>query len=276
MRIDHRRTIASVKIGFVTMALAFGAGAATAQTGAAAPSAGQWVFQTADGKRKCTLALRDAPALGGAMALGAPATCRKSMRALTGAVGWTALGPDRIDFIDKAGAPTLSFAKRDNVLSATGADSETYYLLRPGETVTPSGAPGFQSLSIPGAINSAKPDAPAPGFSQTAAAATQPGPTTRAADIPGRYAVLRDTTRDTGCMLTLDATPRGAGARALLAPACRDNGISIFEPTAWSFAGGKLTLTARKGHRAHFIMTQDGSWQKDPKEGGKPLGFRKM
>ena len=57
---------------------------------------------------------------------------------------------------------------------------------------------------------------------------------------------------------------------------CRDNGIAVFDPVGWSYAGGKLALRARKGHHANFEYTTEQSWQKDPKEGGKPLGFRKM
>lgn len=250
-------------LGLLTAAIFAGSPSASAQD--AGSLAGEWRFQTADGKKQCVLALRNAPS-GAGLALGAPATCRRSMRALEGAVSWTAPGADRIDLVDKAGAPTLSFARRDGVLAASGADGQTYYLVKPGESPTASITPGFQPVTA-----GAK-----PGFSQAAASAPVAGPPVRAADIPGRYAILRDMNRDTGCMLTLETTPRGGGARAQLAPACRDNGISIFEPVAWSFSGGKLTLTARKGHRAHFVMTQDGSWQKDPKESGKPLGFRKM
>ena len=269
MRFDDRPIFTRAALGARACAAMLGAPPAVAQQ--AAPAlAGEWQFQTADGRKKCTLALRNAPA-GGAMALGAPATCRRAMRALEGAAGWTAPDADRIDLVDKSGAATLSFARREGVLVASGADGQVYYLVKPGETVTASITPGFQPVVSAQAV--ARPGAPPPAAAQPAPAAGQP---VRAADIPGRYAILRDINRDTGCMLTLDTSPRGGGARAQLAPACRDNGISIFEPIAWSYTAGKLALTARKGHRAHFFMTQDGSWQKDPKEGGKPLGFRKM
>lgn len=259
--IGRKRTLATLSL----LAAAIFAGSPSVSAQEAQGLAGEWQFQSADGKKKCALALRNAPS-GAGLALGAPATCRRSMRALEGAVGWTAPGADRIDLVDKAGAPTLSFVKREGVLAASGVDGQTYYLVRSGETATASITPGFQPVTA-----GAK-----PGFSQAATQVPVAGPPVRAADIPGRYAILRDVNRDTGCMLTLETTPRGGGARAQLAPACRDNGISIFEPVAWSFSGGKLALTARKGHRAHFVMTSDGSWQKDPKESGKPLGFRKM
>ena len=70
---------------------------------------------------------------------------------------------------------------------------------------------------------------------------------------------------------------RGPGGfKAQLAPACRDNGIVVFEPVGWHFERGKLVLTARKGHSAAFDYHADGSWWKDARDGGKPLGVRHM
>lgn len=86
-------------------------------------------------------------------------------------------------------------------------------------------------------------------------------------DAAGRYSILRDD-KDTGCMLTLMA-----GSRAQLAPACRDNGIVVFDPVKWAVDRGRLVLTARKGHKAHFERDESGVWRRDPAE-GKSLGFR--
>lgn len=269
------------------------AGPAHAQNMAApAGSAGEWRLESADGKRKCVLTLRTTAGQNGAKALGAPATCRRSLRALAGAAGWMEPGGERIDLTDASGAPILSFMKRDGVLAAVGSDAETYFLLRAGETAPRGATPGFQPVA-PAAAGGVMTErgmtaagmtgggaaSAAMGRASAAPPATPAPPAAappKAAEIAGRYAILRDVGRETGCMLTLDQTPRGSGARAMLAPACRDNGVVIFEPVAWAMVGGKLALTARKGHRAHFIFTQDGSWQKDPKEGGKPLGLRKM
>jgi hypothetical protein len=94
-----------------------------------------------------------------------------------------------------------------------------------------------------------------------------------ASDASGRYAILRDD-KDTGCMLTLDSRARGPGGfRAQLAPACRDNGIVVFDPVGWTLERGHLVLTARKGHKAHFERDASGVWRRDPKE-GKSLGFK--
>ncbi|MCX7899257.1 MAG: protease inhibitor Inh/omp19 family protein [Methylocystis sp.] len=109
------------------------------------------------------------------------------------------------------------------------------------------------------------------GVIAVALAAVQFGlfaPAAVAADASGRYTILREGDKDTGCMLTLRP-----GARAQLAPACRDNGIVIFDPIRWGLDQGRLTLTARKGHKAHFDKAADGVWRRDAKE-GKALGLK--
>jgi len=102
------------------------------------------------------------------------------------------------------------------------------------------------------------------------AGAAQPG------GVAGRYAILRADDKDTGCMLTLDDRARGPGGfRAQLAPACRDQGVVIFDPVGWSLERGRLALTARKGHKAHFEQEADGVWRRDAKE-GKALSLRRL
>ncbi|MFN3891739.1 MAG: AprI/Inh family metalloprotease inhibitor [Beijerinckiaceae bacterium] len=100
----------------------------------------------------------------------------------------------------------------------------------------------------------------------------------RVGEIAGRYTVLREEGKDTLCMVTLFDTARGRGVyRAQLAPACRDNGIVIFEPVAWSVDGkGHLILQARKGHKMVLEHGANGVWQRtgDPK--ARPLGLRRI
>jgi hypothetical protein len=81
-------------------------------------------------------------------------------------------------------------------------------------------------------------------------------------DPPGRYAPLREGNKDTGCMITLDAS-----RKAQLAPACRDQGLVVFDPINWQMERGRLGVTARKGHKAWFDRQSDGTWLRDPKEG---------
>jgi len=89
-----------------------------------------------------------------------------------------------------------------------------------------------------------------------------------AGDLAGRYAILRED-KDTACMLTLLG-----GGRAQLAPACRDNGIVVFDPVRWSVDRGRLVLVARKGHKAHFEKDSAGFWRRDPAEGKSSLAFK--
>ena len=97
----------------------------------------------------------------------------------------------------------------------------------------------------------------------------------KSADAAGRYAVIRED-KDTGCMLTLDQRARGPGGnKALLAPACRDNGIVVFDPVAWTIERDRLVLSARKGHKAHFERGTDGVWRRDATE-GKSLGLKPL
>lgn len=106
------------------------------------------------------------------------------------------------------------------------------------------------------------------GDGRLAQRAAAPAPAATRGAPAGRYAPLRDGGRDTGCMITLE--PAG---RAQLAPACRDQGLVIFDPVHWRLEQGRLALTARKGHKALFDRQADGSWLRDPKE-GKPLALR--
>ena len=118
--------------------------------------------------------------------------------------------------------------------------------------------------------------APAPAVAaQSAVAASAPA---RLNDVAGRYIILREGGKDVGCMLTLDDKARASNGdlKAQLAPACRDQGIVIFDPIAWRVERGRLVLTARKGHAATFDRQGDGAWWKDPAEGGKPLGVKKI
>jgi Protease inhibitor Inh len=95
-------------------------------------------------------------------------------------------------------------------------------------------------------------------------------------DVAGRYAILREGGKDTGCMLTLDAQAKAKGGdKASLSPACRDQGIVIFDPTGWRIVDGRLVLTARKGHTTHLDAQPDGTWKKDATE-GKGLSLKKL
>lgn len=206
-------------------------------------AAGLWRLSQGAG-RECTIQLR-AEKRGPARAVGMPPGCRQAMPGVAKVAGWKLPAPDRLELIDQGGASVLAFAPENGELGAKGPKGEYYALVAANEPRKPAQATQQANVSR--------------------------GPSVPAGEIPGRYSVLREGNKDTGCMLTLQP-----GGRAQLAPACRDNGIAVFDPVGWSYAGGRLVLRARKGHHANFEYTADQSWQKDSKEGGKKLGFRKM
>ena len=50
----------------------------------------------------------------------------------------------------------------------------------------------------------------------------------------------------------------------------------IFDPSAWMIVKGDLVLTARAGHKTVLEKRGEGIWAKDAKDGGKPLGLKKL
>ena len=142
-------------------------------------------------------------------------------------------------------------------------------------------APGIITRELPRPSTTPAPGKPTPVVEKPLAAAEKPAPAAAAArpnDVAGRYIILREGGKDVGCMLTLDDKARASNGdlKAQLAPACRDQGIVVFDPVAWRVERGRLVLTARKGHAATFDKQADGAWWKDPAEGGKPLGVKKI
>jgi hypothetical protein len=132
-------------------------------------------------------------------------------------------------------------------LVATGSAGETYRLTFVGSAPPLPNAPaGSRGEGAHAVATAMKPE--------PAHAAPHP------ADVAGRYEVLREGGRDTGCMVTLDAS-----SKAFLAPACRDQGIVIFDPVGWRIVGSRLTLTARKGHTTQLDLQTDGTWLKESK-----------
>jgi hypothetical protein len=219
-------------------------------------AAGQWELSLADTNRKCRVTLRPDPAAG-AYAIAMPAGCRRALPILADVLGWTAAA-DELKLTDLTGNVVLQFTGSSDPtnLTAKGPEGETYSLV--------PAAPGPRLVrTAPAVVAQATAAAPA---DQTAAAAP-PVPNVDA--IPGRYDILRAKGKDTNCQLTLDGklkAPKGS-KKATLAPACRDQGIVIFDPVGWRLDKGRLTLVARKGHETHLDLQSDGTWIKDPKEG---------
>lgn len=114
------------------------------------------------------------------------------------------------------------------------------------------------------------------GLLTLAGAAAQQGP--RIAEVAGRYAVLREDDKDTLCMVTLSDTARGSGYhRAQLAPACRDNGVVIFDPIAWTIdRQGHISLQARKGHKMGMERDANGVWRRMGDGKARPLSLKRI
>lgn len=276
---QSRKTSIAAAACLMAMSAAPFAAAAAVDLPDARAAIGQWDLSLNDTNRKCRLVLRDEPAQNG-LALAMPAGCRRAMPILSEVGGWTFAGANKLGMIERDGREVLAFAPAQDrdILLARGPEGETYELApamqRPPVRVAQAGAatPGFQVVTPP-AAGTPRPTVTA----QAAPAAPAPyaGPAARPADVAGRYAILREG-KDTNCMLTLDDKARGLkGAKAQLAPACRDQGLVIFDPAGWALDRGRLVLTARKGHQTHFDRSADGVWNKDPKE-GKNLGLKKL
>ncbi len=235
----------------------------------ALPLAGPWTVSF--GKNtSCRVMLRPQRTDAGDYFLGMPAACRHAIPRLEAVGRWSAPDPTHVTLDDPAGKPVLA-------LAAVGDGSFAASL--PEGTVAMVPVQGASARSVGfDAVDAAPP----PGFTLVQPVATKSAkvkaePTReKVDDLAGRYAVMREK-RDTGCMVTLDDKSRvKEGVRAQLAPGCRDQGIVIFDPSAWQLVKGQLVLIARAGHKAVLEKKQDGLWEKDAKEGGKPLGLKKL
>lgn len=303
-RKQARRVIGGAGLA-LSLILAADAGAAIDLSGVDAV-AGSWEIALQNTERRCGMQLRAEKAPSAGLVIGMPAGCRRAMPILLDVGAWGLTKERKLEFADKAGHPILSFAPgAEDALLATGPEGETYELLATGRqryaqanpsAARPLAAPGIRTLppapgpaALPPSAAPVAQSAPPPARQSAQAPAAAPtaagAPSTavrpfagRAAELSGRYVILRDGGKDVGCMLTLNDQARGPGNtfKAQLAPACRDNGIVVFDPLGWQLDRGRIALTARKGHKAMFEHHEDGAWWKDPKEGGKLLGIRKM
>ncbi|WP_170849918.1 MULTISPECIES: AprI/Inh family metalloprotease inhibitor [unclassified Beijerinckia] len=251
-----------------TLALA----AAAQTTGAPASSAaavGSWDITLNDTERKCRLTLReDAAPSGGQLSIGLPPGCRRAMPVLMDVTGWNVPASGKIVLNAATGQPVLSFdSVKDGELKATGPEGETYELINAAKVVDTVPRYNVAQSSAPGQAQQAQ-------AQRTQAQRPAAAPALRMSDIAGRYAVIRESGRDTGCMVTLSEQGRGRGMnRAQLAPACRDQGIVIFDPLGWSVERGHVVLHARKGHKLELNADGEGQWMKD---GAKPLGLKRL
>lgn len=235
---------------------------------AAGDPIGIWTLSMPGTPRQCRLQLRADPAATG-QAIAIPPGCRRAFPILGQVRSWSVPDGVHVGLNDEAGVNILMFAEgADGQLQAAGPESETAYLLTPvGPHRTPTAA--LNPTAIPDLPVTA---AAAPAAAETVAV---PRPPATVAATAGHYAVMRGS-RDTGCMVTLDEAGRNsAELKARLAPACRDQGIIIFDPIGWSLKAGHLVLAARRGHTAVFSADAAGTWVKDATT-GPSLGLKRL
>ena len=234
----------------------------------AAPVASAWTLSLDGGEKQCRLTLRPA-ADGKGAPVAMPVGCRHAFPALNGVVAWPESG-DGLHLDDARGEPLLAFDADGAGFRTTSPQGEAL-LLKPAD------GKGRAALDKAAAAAPAAVEVAQAGAKPAAPAKKAPVAGQKPAEVAGRYAVLRDKTHDTGCMVTLDDKTPGPGRtlKARLAPACRDQGIVIFDPVGWEMVGGKLVLTARKGHMTELETQEDGSWMNDPKK-GKTLSLKRI
>ena len=232
---------------------------------------GVWTLSAPGTARQCRLQLRADPSATG-QAIAMPPGCRRAFPILAAVRSWSVPDGAHLALNDEVGANVLMFAETgDGRLAAARETSEAAFVLTAlgprrdaAAAAPPNAAP--EELSAP--------TLPAALAAQAAVAAPLRAPPTVAA-ISGHYAVMRGS-RDTGCMVTLEDAGRAAATlKARLAPACRDQGIIVFDPVGWSLKAGHLVLAARRGHTAIFSEDGAGTWVKDP-ETGQPLGLKRL
>lgn len=239
--------------------------AAIAQTPAPANSAtvaGSWDITLNDTERKCRLTLREDAAQ---HVVGMPAGCRRAMPVLMDVTGWSVPESGKLVLNAANGQPQLTFdSVKSGQMKATGPEGETYDLVNAANVVDTVPRYNVQPTTGQTVAQAQRP------AGQRPAAVPQP----RMSEIAGRYAVIRENGRDTGCMVTLSEQGRGRGMnRAQLAPACRDQGIVIFDPIGWHMERSHLVLHARKGHKLELDADGADQWMKG---GAKPLGLKRL
>ena len=243
---------------------------------------GPWQLTSQAKGASCRIQLQAARSDSGEFFLGMPPACRHAMPELAAAGRWAVADGTHLVVAAPGGKALLTLTAAGRSWIAAGPAGT--WRLTPAQAGSSSADPASDNgFSDAEAVPAGSPPAAAPPPParieriSTHPVKTPPtkAPAVDAAEVIGRYAVMREK-RDTGCMLTLDDSRGKNGERAQLAPGCRDQGIVIFDPTSWQLAHGELVLTARAGHKTKLDPTGDGTWSKDPKEGGKPLGLKKL
>ncbi len=184
--------------------------------------------------------------------------CRRALPVLSSVVAWILPGDNHLDLADAYGKSLLDFAFSDG-----GAPC------RRG----PQGGPSSTFVGAPIRRAATRPPPAASGGAADRRRKNRP------AAVAPRPATSPDATPFCARPAATPAawSPSTSPARQFLSPACRDQGIVIFDPTAWRMAGGRLVIVARKGHTAQLDLQPDGTWLKELKEtDAKSLTLKKF
>jgi hypothetical protein len=261
-----------------------GALAAAALSVAAAPlnsvddAAGAWEMSLDGSYRKCRVTLGPED-LGSARPLRFPAGCRRALPILNATAGW-AFENGLIRFLGRDGEPVLAFepqeAEQEGLVARTST-GEVFLLafqerpppIRPASTSMASIQPELE----PEPLQEARPLMP-PLYARPVPPQTpvDPNKAPPFASVPGVYVVDRYSEHEV-CRLSLGIAMLDASGRyeARVLDGCHDTGLHIFDPVAWRYEAGRLTLQARKGHQVTLISERDGQWRRDPDVGATLL-----
>lgn len=270
----RRRALTAFRhcLSFMAAAFAVAMGTAQAQTpplprgaesapDAIRPLLGAWDIEQIGAPRKCTITLGTEATAGGRQ-VRFPATCRRALPILDDVAAWSPGTGGQPELKDASGKSVIAFAR-----AKPGADIEgkatdgKQYVLSSKDHPRAARAP---------VVNAAEQAATAAARPTTVNPATAPA----ADSLPGRYALMRQVNRE-ACRLTLSGNADASGrATAAFEGSCNDTGLMIFDPAGWRYAGGRLTLIARKGHSIDLVF-ENGQWRRDPAVGA-PLMMRKL
>jgi hypothetical protein len=234
-------------------------------------AAGAWEMSLDGSHRKCRVTL-GAEDLGPARPLRFPAGCRRALPILNAAAGW-GFEKGLIRCVGKDGQSVLAFeprtAEEEGLVARTSA-GETYFLelkdkllgiadkpIQPEQRAAARLMPPLLARPVP-------PSTP-----------VDPEKAPPFAAVPGVYVIDRYLEREV-CRVSLGFAMLDASGRyeARLLDGCYDSGLQVFDPVAWRYEAGRLTLQARRGHQVSLISERDGQWRRDP-DVGTTLVLRK-
>lgn len=218
---------------------------------------GAWELELAGASRSCTVTLGTEPA-GNRRQLRFPATCRRALPILDTAAFWTLTASGQPQFLDAGGKEIIGFQKGtpEAGLDGKGNDGKAYRLASRNHARIAPQSPQNTAASAAQRVTIVDP-------------ATAPAPDA----LPGRYVLMRQQNRE-ACRLVLSPAAADGRQPAAFEGLCPDTGLTIFDPVGWRYAGGRLTLVARRGHGTDLVF-ENGQWRKDPAVGA-PLLMRKL